>query len=308
MKIFFFGTSFFAKEILRLLLENGFDFSWIITQPDKPAGRRKIPLASEVKKFSLQKNLRLKEFGKIDNEAFYFLQKNRPDLIIVAAYGVIFPEKLLTLPEFGCLNFHASLLPKFRGPAPIQTVLLSGRKTTGMTLMRMDKKVDHGEIVFQKKVSIDSEDDYFSLEKKLITASKALFPKIKSYTAGTIPLQKQNHRQATFTKMIKKPDGKINWSLPAQKIFNQYRAYKKWPGIFSFWKNKKISLLEIELGKKKTVEPPGSVISGLNKEILIATGNKATVEVKCLQLEGKKPLMAKEFINGYKDFIGSRLE
>jgi len=307
LKIFFFGTSFFAKEILRLLLENGINISCVVTRSDKPGGRERKFLLPDVKIFSLEKKISLRQFEKIDDKAFLFFQKENPDLIIVAAYGTVLPKKLISLPKFKCINFHASLLPDLRGPSPIQTALLKNKKFSGITLMEMDNLIDHGKIIAKRKVLISPSDDYFSLEKKLLTASNEMIPGIlERHIKREIKPIEQNHKKATFTKRIRKNDGKIDWNLPAQEIYNKYRAFKKWPKIFSFWKNKKIILEKIRLLEKNSNKMPGDI---LKRESIVAVQTKeGLISIEEIQLEGKRVVNIKSFINGYPTFIESKLE
>jgi methionyl-tRNA formyltransferase len=307
IKIFFLGTPYFAKEILCQLLTKGLFIDWVVTQPDKPSGRGERMSFSEVKKISLEKKIKLVQFKKIDAQAIQFFKKEKPDLIVTAAYGMILPKELLLLPKFGCLNFHASLLPKLRGPAPIQTALLNNEKESGVTLIKMDKLVDHGKIVAQEKVTIEPFDDYFSLEKKLISASNKIIPHIlEAYINDKLDLNDQDHSKATFTKRIEKKQGQISWSdLSAQEIYNRYRAFKKWPGIFSYFKGKKFFLEEITLLEKNSKERPGQVMK--YDEYLAVQTKDQMIIMKKIKLAGKKTVNTKDLINGYPDFITTLL-
>ncbi|MDD3607545.1 MAG: methionyl-tRNA formyltransferase [Candidatus Moranbacteria bacterium] len=307
IKIFFFGTPYFAKEILCQLLTNGLFVDWVITRPDKPSGRGRRMSFSEVKKISLEKKIKLAQFEKMDVQTIRFFRREKPDLIITAAYGMILPKELLTLPKFGCLNFHASLLPKLRGPAPIQTALLNNEKETGITLMKMDELVDHGKIIAQEKVAIKPFDDFFSLEKKLISAADKMLPHIlEAYINGKLEPNDQDHSKATFTKQIAKEQGRIFWTdFSAQEIYNRYRAFKQWPGVYSYFKGKKFFLEEIALLKKNSQKRPGQVMK-YDNYLAIQTKDQM-ITIKKIKLAGKKTTNAKDFINGYPDFATTLL-
>lgn len=314
-KIFFFGTSFLAKKILCHLLENNLEIKCVITQPDKPAGRKKILKPSEVKIFAQQNNLPFKEYDKINKEALSFFRKEKPNLIITAAYGVILPKELVELPPLKCLNIHPSLLPKLRGAAPLQVALLKDLKETGVSVMLMDEKMDHGDILRQEKIPIENKDDYEKLENKIILAlEEILIPTLENWQLGKIKPIPQNHDQSSFTKMISKKDGKIDWNESASEIYNQFRAFSRWPKTYSFWQKdeqqtpQKIIFenIEIEKSKKYSEKKNGEVLQMIDDKIAIKT-KSGLIIIKELQLEGKKKTLMKNFVNGYPNFIGTIL-
>lgn len=314
-KIFFFGTSFLAKEVLGSLLKNKIKIDYVITQPDKPAGRKNKLKPSEVKVFAQKYSLPLKEYTQIDQKALSFFKKEKPDLIITIAYGVIFPKELLELPPLNCINIHPSLLPELRGASPLQTALLKGLKETGVSIMLMDEKMDHGDILKQDKITIASTDTYQQLENKVVSfLDKNLIPVLKDWQSEKIEPIPQLHQQASFTKMITKKDGKINWGNTALEIYNQYRAFKKWPKIYSFWKaNKKQSPkkiifenIEIEEDENYSEKKNGEVFQISTDKIAIKT-NSGLIIIKEIQLEGKQKTAIKNFINGHLNFIGTIL-
>jgi methionyl-tRNA formyltransferase len=314
-KIFFFGTSCLAKEVLRRLLESGVEISHVITRPDKPAGRKKTLKPSKVKIFAQKNNLLLKEYAKIDEEALAFFKKEKPDLIITIAYGVILPKELIELPSLRCINIHPSLLPKLRGASPLQTALLNGLKRTGVSIMLMDEKMDHGDILRQEEIIIEDKDNYESLEKKVLSLlNKILIPTLKDWQAEKIKPVPQDHDQASFTKMISKKDGRIDWNKSASEIHDQFRAFNRWPKTYSFWqKNKQqtpqkiiFENIEIEKSKKYPEKKNGEVLQTIDDKIAIKT-KSGLIIIKELQLEGKEKTLMKNFVNGYPNFIGTIL-
>lgn len=304
-QIIFMGTSFFAKEILKYLIENNLKIKLVVTQPDKPAGRNKALKFSEVKIFAQENNLKLEQFSQLDDQALDVMKKIKPDLVIVASYGLIIPQKMLGQPQYGYINIHPSLLPKFRGSTPIQTALQQGLKETGVTIMKMDSKMDSGPILSQKKIEIDPKDTYLSLEKKLLeTTGKFLSKTLGDYLEEKIHPQEQDHSQASYTKMIGKQDGKIDWSKNSDEIYNQFRAFYNWPQVYTFWKDKKITLLEIEKTTKEIAEKKIGTIYEFEGKILVKTG-KGSIILKKIKLEGKKDLAIKDFLNGNPGLVGS---
>jgi len=305
-KIIFMGTSFFAKEVLRILLENKTQINLVVTQPDKPAGRKKDLKPSEVKIYSQEKKLSLKQFSKLSDEALSEIKKINPDLVIVAAYGMIIPQKILDIPKLGFINVHTSLLPKLRGPSPIQTALLEGFKETGVTIMEMDAGVDTGDILSQKKVSIASDENYSTLEKKLIQATSGILnTTLEEYYRKEIESKKQNSEESSETRIIKKQDGKINWKDSAEDIYRCFKAYYEWPKVYTFWNNQKLTLIEISKTDKENSKQPGEVYQA-GDQICVKTSSGSIVLNK-VQLAGKKELLIKDFLNGHPKLINSIL-
>lgn len=317
LKIFFLGTSYFSAKIIEDLVEKGIPIAMVVTQPDRPVGRKKEITPPEAKKIAKEKNIPVKQFEKIDTEAMNFFLTENPDLIIVASYGLILPKELLDLPKFDCINVHTSLLPALRGPSPIQTALLEGFEKTGVSIMIMDEEVDHGPVLSQKEVSISPEDDYNKLEEKLIKVSnEILAPAVQDFLDKKIEPQEQKHHEATFTKIISKKDGQIIWSSSAKEIENLFKAYCVWPKVFCFWEKEnqpgnpqKIIFWEIS-SQDESVDSKdkkyGEVFRNSEGKICIKTG-KGIILPKKLQLPGKNAIEIEEFINGQPSFIGTIL-
>lgn len=311
--IVFMGTPDFASIILESLIIENYPILAVVTQPDYKSKNKKEDFISPVKKIALEKNIPISQPEKLDEDFRNWLKELKPDLIIVAAFGKILPEKILEIPKYKSINVHASVLPKLRGSSPIQNALVEGLTETGVTIMIMDKGIDTGDILDQKKILITPEDDYISLAGKLaVLGSKLLTSTIPQWIDKKITPQKQDHQQATMCQLIEKRDGKISWEETATEIFNKFRGFRVWPGIFSFWENKgnliKISFTEIDTAKEKVGEKHhlGEIFLYQESDIAIQTSDGLVI-IKKLQLAGKNETSISDFINGYPNFIGSIL-
>ena len=307
------GTSDLAEVILDSLIKSPHDILAVVTQPDSENKNKKVKIISPVKKTAELKKLQLLQPTKIDDQFIDDIEKLKPDLIVVAAYGKILPEEVLNIPKFKSLNVHASLLPKLRGPSPIQNSLLNGEKETGITIMKMDTGIDTGDIISQDKLEIEPEDDYVTLTGKLaILGSHLLLDTIDKWVQGDIQAVSQDSSQATLCQLIEKSDGKIFWDKDKDYIHNAFRAFRVWPGVFTFWENnnssKKIALTDIHPGSNSESESYslGEVFQRENGEVCIQASSGVII-IEKLQLEGKKEAEIKSFINGYPNFIGSIL-
>ncbi|MDP2910690.1 MAG: methionyl-tRNA formyltransferase [bacterium] len=279
IKIIFIGTPEFGAIILEKLVKNNYKPVLVITNPDKPAGRKQVLTPTPVKLTAQKYKILVEQPEKIQNSKFK-IQNLGPDLIITAAYGQIIPKEILKIPKYGCLNVHPSLLPKYRGPSPIQTAILNGDKKTGLTVMLMDEKMDHGKIISNFQFPISNKITYQELYEKLaLSGAKLLLETIPKWIDGKIKSQTQDEKKATYTKIIKKEDGKIDWKKPAQEIERQIRALNPWPGTFTFIKKR---------GKKIRIKVCQAELSENNQLI-----------IKKLQPEGKKPMSFEDFKKGY---------
>ncbi len=299
------GTPEFAATILQSLIDNKFSVVGVITSPDRPKGRGKKMTMSEVKEAALKNNLPVFQPEKIKKQtSIDQLKLWKPDLIVVAAYGQIISKNILDLPKYGCINVHASLLPKYRGASPIHYALLNGEKETGITIMKMDEGMDTGEIISNFQFLISNDDNLISLYSRLANlGAKLLVKTIPDYIAGKIKLKKQDNNQATYTKIINKKDGLIDWQESAEQIINKIRAFNPWPGTYSFWNKKKLGIQSAQITNQQLL--PGMVVIE-GKTIFIGTSDKA-IAVTQIQLEGKKSMMASDFILGNKSIDQSQL-
>ncbi|EKE07462.1 MAG: hypothetical protein ACD_18C00081G0005 [uncultured bacterium] len=294
IKIIFFGTHEFAKTILQGLIDSSlFEIEKVITQPDKPVGRKQILQKSPVKILAEENNLPVEQPESLKN---YELLANGSELFIVAQYGLLIPESILNIPKFGTINTHTSLLPKYRGASPIQSAIFNGEKETGVTIMIMDKGMDSGPILSQKAVEILPDETYIELDAKMAQiASQLLLDTVPKYIADEIKPQTQNETEITFCKKLDRDDGKIDWKKSTTEIYNQYRAFTPWPGVWTTWNNKRLKFLAIKPTDKKI--EAGQVC--IENDIIYAGTADSSIIISKLQLEGKPEMDAQVFINGY---------
>ncbi|MBL7053700.1 methionyl-tRNA formyltransferase [Patescibacteria group bacterium] len=303
-KIVFFGTPEFAEIILKKLIKTKFKPIVTITCPDKLIGRKQILSPSLTKKISINNKIdvwqpkSLNNNDKITNK----LLKIQPDLFIVTAYGLILPKKILDIPKYGCINIHPSLLPKYRGASPIHQSILSLDKQTGVSIILMDEKMDHGDIIIQQEIEIKLT-TYKELSKKLANIGADLLIEIlpKWFKNKLKPIP-QNHQQASFTYKIKKTDGKINWNQSAKKIEASIRAYNLWPNSYTILDNKILKIIEANILKIKKREPVGKVFLSKDKKICVSCQKNALILEK-IQIQGKKIITSRDFYNGHPDII-----
>lgn len=313
IRVVFMGTPEFAAVMLRGLAERKYHIVGVVTKPDKPAGRKQEAIASRVKDAALEYSLPLEQPEKLDEEAVKTIASWKPDLIIVAAYGKILPPELLKIPGFGCINVHASLLPKWRGASPIQNALLAGETETGITIMLMDKGMDTGDILAQKKIAIDPDETRETLTSRLTDEGKNLLLETAPlWVKRTISPVPQDSTRATLCQLIEREDGRIMWTDDAESIYNRYRALSPWPGIFTFWK-KGDELLRLKLGRvsyqkqsPQTAYPVGQAFE-LGEKIGVQTG-QGVVFLEEVQLEGKTQMNIAEFLRGNPDLVGGLLQ
>lgn len=295
--IVFFGTPEFAVPTLKSLIDIGEKVLLVVTQPDKPKGRGKLFQPSDIKKVALEYNLPLAQPEKIKDEEFInLLRKLNAEFIIVVAYGKILPKAILEAPEKGCINLHASLLPKYRGAAPIQWAIIKGEKLTGITTMLIDEGLDTGPILLQKEVPIEDEDNAQTLSERLskIGADLIIETLIKFRQRKIEP--KVQTGEASYAPQLKKEDGRINWNSTAREIFNLIRGTYPWPCAFCFFKNERIKVIKSEILNGRA--EPGLIIKAKN-ELIVGTG-QGLLKLLFIQPEGKKIMTAREFISGRK--------
>ena len=317
------GTSEFAENIFSKFYtvpNNQFEIISVITAPDKPVGRKQVLIPSPVKKWALEANLSVLEPDKIRKPEWVTkIRDLAPDLIILTAYGQIVPQQILDIPKYKALNIHPSLLPKYRGASPIQSVILNNEKETGVCLMIMDAEMDHGDIISNSKFlilptgrQVSNKPTYKELLKSLSDLGAELLIKtLPDYINGKIKPQEQDHSQATFCKLIKKEDGKIVWNKSAEEIERQIRAFQEWPESYTDFNGKNLKIIEADILIKPRILQQvevrgkvGEVFLDDNKNLCVQTGNGLLI-LKTLQLEGKNPISAKDFLNGHKEIIGT---
>jgi len=302
-KIIFMGTPQFSVPILSGLIDN-YDVVAVVTQPDKKVGRKQKIVPSPIKELALENKIKVLQPERVkSNTAFIERIKDlSPDLIVVAAYGFILPQELLEIPKYAVINVHASLLPKYRGPSPIQTVILNGDNQTGVTIMLVNAKMDEGDILSQQQADIADNETFVSLHDKLsILGAHLLIDTLPKYLNKEISPQKQDDKKATYCKLITKEDGRIDWSQPAQKIERQVRALNPWPGTWTEWDGRILKISAVMLNPVEVSAEIGEVFKYDNKLVVIC--GKGALQIEKLQLEGKNSMTAKEFLNGYPSII-----
>ncbi len=309
MKIVFMGTPDYAATALEAILQAGYEVTGVVCQPDKPKGRSGALAACPVKECALKYNLPVFQPERIKRpEAVAELKKFPADVFVVAAFGQILSEEILTMPKYGCINIHASLLPKYRGAAPIQWCIVDGEKETGVTIMQMDAGIDTGDILFTKKVAITEEETGGSLFDKLSQAGAELIvealPKIE---AGEVSPVKQDETQSNYARMLKKEDGQINWNRPAEEIGRQVRGMDPWPSAYTYYKGKQFKIWKAEAvaGGTEGLQP-GTIAQIEKQGIWIACGS-GMLQVTEAQLEGKKRMSAADLMNGRSLEMNERL-
>lgn len=297
------GTAELACASLERLAHHAeFELIAVVTQPDKPKGRDLKLQPSSVKKLAQKLNLPVLQPEKARDEIFVSaLRELRPDLIVVVAYGQILSQTILDLPRFGCLNVHTSLLPKYRGAAPIQWAILEGEKETGVTIMRMDAGLDTGDILSQTATPISPADNSQTLHDRLAILGADLLAKtIPDFVAGKIVPRPQPVNGGSYARKISKQDGKIDWSLSAEKIGNQIRAFTPWPAAFTFYDNgsgqRFLKIWEAEVVDEPQGNP-GTILQADKSGLIIGCGEKS-LRISILQREGGRALPASEFIAG----------
>ena len=308
MKAIFMGTPDFSLGALESLVEEGHTVSCVVTQPDKPKGRSGKPVCSPVKEYALQHGLTVFQPEKVrTEESISQLAEYGPDIIVVSAFGQILPKEILDLPRFGCINVHASLLPRYRGASPIQEAILQGDSVTGVTIMQMDEGLDTGDILLQKELPIFPEDTAGTLFDKLCSLGKeALKEALKGIEAGEITPIPQDNALATKTGMIKKSFGEIRFSAEASEILKMIRAYDPWPGAYTGFRGKQLKLWKAEALPDNTQGKPGEIIEVEKDSFLVACGTGA-LRILELQLTGKRRMSTRDFLAGTKLVAGEIL-
>lgn len=307
-RIVFMGTPEFAVPVLDALAHTPHKIIGVFTRQDKPAGRGGKLQASPVKQLAQTRNLPIHQPKTLRNaQALALLRDLAPDVIVVAAYGLILPPDILVIPPRGCINTHASLLPRHRGAAPIPAAILAGDTETGITLMQMDEGIDTGPVLAQRAIPIADDDTTGTLTTKLARlAAELLIEQLPRILAGEIVPQPQDESRATLTKTIHKQDGLIVWTQPAMEIARRVRAFNPWPSAFTFWNGAQLKILRANPSAEKMDAEPGRVIKVQDK-VVVATGNGALI-LREVQLAGKRAMEIDEFVRGQRNFVGAILK
>lgn len=311
MKIVFMGTPDFAVGALEALVEAGHQVAAVVTQPDKPKGRGKEVQMTPVKVCAQKYGIPVFQPVKVKApEAVETLRGYQADIFVVAAFGQILSEEILAMPKFGCVNIHASLLPKYRGAGPIQWAIINGEKITGVTIMQMDKGLDTGDMLFQTEVEIASDETADTLHDKLAAAGARLIVEaLAKIEAGDVTPVKQNDEASCYAKMLQKSMGKIDWQMEAEKLDCLIRGLISWPGASTVYRGKTLKIWQEEAFAGE--EGAGSALPGtvvrVDKEAFYVQTGRGVLKVLTVQPEGKKRMAVKDFLLGYPMKVGETL-
>lgn len=312
MKIVYMGTPDFAVAPLEAILKAGHEVSAVVTQPDKQKGRGKEVQMTPVKECALRHGIPVFQPVKIkDKEAVEQLSSYPADIFVVAAFGQILSEEILNMPRFGCINIHASLLPAYRGAAPIQWVILNGEKETGVTIQQMEKGLDTGDMLLKTVVPIDAKETGESLHDKLMEAGAWLVvDALSKIEKGEVIPQKQDDERSSYASKLTKSMGRINWEKDAKELERLVRGLNSWPSAYTFYRGKTLKIWEADVieepedGKYKN--QPGCV-AGVEKDYFDVATGKGILRIRSLQLEGKRRMTVREFLAGYEIAPGMML-
>ncbi len=310
MDIVFCGTPKFAVPTLEALVHAGFEVRLVVTQPDRPSGRGLELAPTPVKARALEFGLPVVQPEKIKNNLEFRaqLEQIKPEAIVVVGYGRIIPQWMIDLPRLGNINLHASLLPKYRGAAPIQWAVAMGETVTGVTTMRIDAGLDTGDILLMKEIAIAPEDTAETLAPRLaVLGAPLMVDTLRELAAGTITPRPQNHTEATLAPVLKKEDGLIDFRRAAVEIWNRLRGFQPWPGAFTAFRGKNLHVWVARPLSSPTDSLAPGELKAEGQRLLVACGQASTLELLEVQLEGKKRTSARDFLHGYRPKPGEML-
>lgn len=309
MKILFMGTPDIAVPTLKALIQSKHNVVGVVTQPDKPKGRGKAIGCSPVKETALQYDLPIYQPVKVREESFVeTIKEIAPDVIIVIAFGQIIPKSILDLPKYGCINIHASLLPKYRGAAPIQWAIIEGETKTGLTTMYMEEGLDTGDMLLKEEVDIAGDETGGSLHDKLAQLGGSLILKtLDAVENGTMVRIKQDDSQSTYVSMLDKKMGYIDFSKSAEEIERLIRGLNPWPSAYTCLDGKTLKIWKADVLKEERAGETGEIVEVRKDAVLIKTG-MGTLALKEVQLEGKKRMETEAFLRGYDIHVGTILK
>lgn len=305
MKIVFMGTPAFSVPILEALVESPYEVIAVVTQPDRPVGRKKVLMPTPVKEAALKHSIEVLQPEKITGSPeMEKITEMNPDLIVTAAFGQFLPTKLLNVPRLGAINVHASLLPKYRGGAPVHYALINGETETGVSIMYMEKKMDAGDVISQKSLPITRADDVGTLFDRLsILGRDLLMETIPHIIDGTIDPVKQEESKVTFSPNISREEEVLDWNKEATAIDYQVRGMRPFPGAYTFLEGQRLKIWAVTPLSNKTDKEPGTIIDIQKESILVACGNHTVVQLDEIQPAGKTKMSVAAFVSG----LGSKL-
>lgn len=294
------GTPDFSVPTLQCLIESKHEIVAVVTQPDKPRGRGREIQMTPVKELALSHHLPVYQPQRAKNPEFISeMQALKPDVMVVIAFGQLLSAELLSVPVYGCINIHASLLPKYRGASPIQWAVINGDKESGITTMMMEEGMDTGDILETMKVTLDEKETGGSLFERLsVLGGDLILSTLKRLEEGTLTRTPQVHEQATYVKKISKTFGNIDWSLPAPAIERLIRGLNPWPSAYTHLNGKLLKIWEADVLTGKLSGAAGQILKAFGDELWVQTGN-GILNIKSLQLEGKKRMDTAAFLRGY---------
>jgi methionyl-tRNA formyltransferase len=309
MELIFLGTPTFAVPTIERIVGAGHRVSAVFTQPDRPKGRGGQLNASPVKQAALRLGLPVHQPERIRRpEVVEQLKQMRPDAMVVVGYGQIIPQTIIDIPPRGIINVHASLLPKYRGAAPIQWAVANGETRTGVTTMKIDAGLDTGDMLLKWETGIGPEEDALELGNRLAEAGAELL--VETLRDNPLPV-KQDPAEATYAPILKKEDGEIDWNWPAEKIFNRSRGFLPWPGAYSFFRGQLFHIWKSRVAGETQSREPGTLIAQ-RRRLLIACGEGSALEPVEVQVEGRKRMPAEAFLNGQhlkdNEMLGEKVE
>ena len=309
MKMIFMGSSDYGMPVLKNLIAENFNIVSVYTKSD-PITKIKLKQSNPIESLAISNQIPVHLPKKIDEKEIDLLTKIAPDIIIVAAYGLFLPPKIIDLPKFGCLNIHPSLLPKYRGPSPVISTMLADEKATGVSIIKINNKLDAGPMLKSQIVNRICNETAYDLTKRLFSiGSELLIDIIPRWIKNEISPISQKESDATFTKKITKSDGEIKWNLSSKEIYLKTLAYNPWPKTYSWWNGKRIILTKMELTstKENNNVAPGTIIRTSSNKIAISTATTDLL-LSTIQLEGKREISVQEFVLGHPTFINSKLK
>lgn len=308
MKIVFMGSSAFAVPSLKFLLKTKHEITLVVCQPDKPSGRGLKIHSCPVALFAKEQDLKIFQPKSLrKQETKQPIIDLKPDLIVVVAYGKILPTEILRAPRLGCVNVHASLLPKYRGAAPINWAIVNGEQTTGVTTMFINEEMDEGDILLQKETEIKSNEIASELSERLSSlGASLLIETIEGLEKDTVSPRPQDHAKATYAPLLKKENGLINWNQSAKEISNHIRGLQPWPIAFTHIQGKMMRIFKAQANQEETDKRPGTIISA-DENLVVAT-SMGTLYLLEVQLEGKKRMPVDAFLRGHQVISGEVLK
>ena len=311
MRLIFCGTPQFAVPTLEKLIAEKFEVELVVTNPDEPFGRGYAAKAPPIKVVAEKAGLNVSQPARLKDPATVeFLSRFHPDAIVVVAYGHIIPPWMIDLPRLGCINLHASLLPKYRGAAPIAWAIIRGERVTGVTTMKIDPGLDTGDILLCREVEIGEEDTAPALSEKLSTLGADLMVEtLRGLERGEITPRPQDSSQATLAPMLRKEDGRIDWSLTTEEISRRVRGLQPWPGAYTSFRGKRLQIWVAQpaaAGSQAALQP--GTLEAQSGKLFIACGAGSRLEAMELQLEGRKRVSARDFLNGVRLLPGEKVE